>query len=271
MTNGKRHSSALPKVIVAVVIALLLGGTAAWWWWTGGSHGRPAPPPQTYPSRPETSQPATSEPPAANQGSVLEQQFEAVEQLLKSLPSGNIAFNSPTTMRLGDSYKVELLLSASKTVEELQRELRRRLSTEGELEGKSIRIAPQMEAVLSGQNFQILAVRPPVQSVSPERVTTWQWDVIPQKGGTQTLYLQINAILQVDHTSVPRSIRTYAKSIQVNVSWNLRMSGFLRENWQWLWAAVVVPVVAAGWARWRKRRKERQVKAAKTSDRPRAS
>ena len=37
-------------------------------------------------------------------------------------------------------------------------------------------------------------------------------------------------------------VRTFDRTIEVKVSVGQRLAGFVGNNWQWLWAVVVVPV-----------------------------
>jgi hypothetical protein len=82
--------------------------------------------------------------------------------------------------------------------------------------------------------------------------------VTPKAGGQQQLHLVLN--VSVEGTS--RMIRSFERTIVVNVSWGQRLSGFASDNWQWLWAVIVVPI--GGWL-WRRRNAAR---AGKTSQPP---
>jgi len=200
-----------------------------------------APPPQSSaaPSRPSGA--VRAMPPGVD---------AALDRVLGGWTTGNIAFNVPTTMRLGQTYPIHLLLSPRKSVEELQQEL---LSAthEGILQGAQISIAPVMEARLTGQGFEITAVTPERQTVSPEANTDWQWDVTPKNGGTGVLHLTLSAILNVNNGSLPHAIQTFDREITVQVTWAQRLSGFVGTNWQWLGTVIVVPL--GGWL-WSRRR-----------------
>jgi hypothetical protein len=177
--------------------------------------------------------------------------FSAVDDLLAQLPLGRIVFNVPSTMALAQSYEIKLLLSASRSLEELQKEL------PGKIEGAEIRIAPKMEARLTGQDFTISAVKPEIQGVSGQETTEWEWEVRPLSSGAHQLHLTINVILFVNGVETPRSITTFDKKITVEVSLGQRVFSFIANNWQWLWTAVLIPVVAWLW----KKKKTRQAGA----------
>lgn len=157
------------------------------------------------------------------------------------MPLGNILYNVPGSMALEESYEIKLLLSPSKSLDELQKEL------PGKTEGAQIRIANKMEARLTGQDFTITAVSPEIQGVSGQETTEWDWEVKPTSGGLHNLHLTINVILLINGNETPRSIKTFDKQITVQVGFGHVVSSFIANNWQWLWTAVLIPIAAWLW------------------------
>jgi hypothetical protein len=51
---------------------------------------------------------------------------------------------------------------------------------------------------------------------------------------------------------MPRVIRTFEETIAVNVTLSQRVSSFFANNWQWLWTAILIPII--GWLISRRRR-----------------
>jgi prepilin-type N-terminal cleavage/methylation domain-containing protein len=182
-------------------------------------------------------------------------EFVAIDRALESLPLGNIAFSVSTVMILNRAEDVHLLLSPSMSIEELEKRLVETLRRETQVEGMQIRIAPRMEARLSGTNFSILGLTPEVQPVAWNQPTEWRWEVRPTEPGSQALHLTLTALLQIEGKDSMRAIRTFDRDIQVQVTWPQRISGFVAENWQWLWTTVAAPI--ALWV-WNKRRKKQR-------------
>jgi len=89
----------------------------------------------------------------------------AIDRVLGGWTTGSIAFNVMSTMRLGETYPIHLLLSRRKSVQALQQELQT-ATHEGTVQGAQISIAPEMEARLTGQGFEITAVTPERQTVN---------------------------------------------------------------------------------------------------------
>jgi hypothetical protein len=175
---------------------------------------------------------------------------ESVDELLAELETASAAFNSPASMNLGDSTEVELLVSRELSVEELQAELEQ----SGELEGEQVRVSDTMEAQLAGVGFAIQEITPAVQLVAGEGSTRWLWAVEATKEGQQRLHLTLSAIIDRDGRDRQYTIRTFARTLDVDVTLQDRLNGFFGDNWQWLWAALFVPLV--GWLLQRRRHRK---------------
>jgi hypothetical protein len=174
---------------------------------------------------------------------------ELVDQIFRKLDWGNIAFNAPATMRYSQPHPVELLLSPSLSVADLQAQLQEKAGTES----ARVRISNRMEAQLTGRGFTIQAQGPDLQAVTSQQITRWKWDVTPTEHGRQMLHLALSAHIDVAGRDTPLVVRTYDREIQVDITVPQRVSGFIGQNWQWLWAAIVVPIAGYLWKRKRKR------------------
>ena len=138
-------------------------------------------------------------------------QLAAIDQLLATLPLASIAFNAPTSLPLGNSTVIELLLSMQHSIERRQA----MIVAVGEREGASIRVSHLMEARLSGVGFKIEAITPETQTVSEQDTTEWQWEIEATWLGTQHLHLTLSALLSVADEQLPRAIRTFQQTIEV--------------------------------------------------------
>ena len=169
-----------------------------------------------------------------------------VDRILESMQWGNIVFNAPQAMRLRETRRVHLLLGPSQTVEELED----MLSSSDTLMHARVRFANRMQAKLTGDGFEVKPITPELQAASARDVTEWKWDVIASEAGEHELHLVLNAIIEVEGKDLPRAIKTFDQVIVVQVSIGQRISGFVSENWKWLWTAILVPL--AGWL-WKRR------------------
>jgi prepilin-type N-terminal cleavage/methylation domain-containing protein len=171
-----------------------------------------------------------------------------VGEIVKELEWGNIVFNAPESMRFEETKTIELLLSASVSVQELQAQL----NEVGEIESETVQISNRMEARLSGKGFEIEALVPDVQAVNSEGVTQWKWYVTPEDYGLQHLHLSLSAIIIVSGRDAPYVIKTFEHTIDVEVTPAQLISGFFSKHWKWLWAAILVPVAGYVWKRYGK-------------------
>ncbi len=175
-----------------------------------------------------------------------------VDRLLDEMEFGNIAFNAPTNINIDDSPQIRLILSLAATIEKLKQSI----TEEGEKLGATIKVSDRMEARLSGYMFQITAITSEMQAVSKSQQTEWKWEIHPKDEGKHDLHLTLTALLEVNGHTTPRMIRTFDKIIEVNVTSTQKINLFFENNWRWLWAAVLVPII--GWF-WRvKKMKEKR-------------
>jgi hypothetical protein len=90
-----------------------------------------------------------------------------------------------------------------------------------------------------------------VRAQLPSENHTMEWEVTNQ-ASAQTLHLALSAHIDVAGRDAPLVVRTFDRDIQVDITIPQRVSGFIQKNWQWLWAAIVVPIVGYLWKRRKK-------------------
>jgi len=174
-----------------------------------------------------------------------------VDRILKKLDLGNIAFNTPKTMKVGDQETVTLLLSP----EETAKDLAKALGTDGGAveTAERVRVAPEMEANLRGQGFKIEAVTPARQAVSTLQRTKWSWTIVPTKKGKQKLDLTLSARINVEGKDTPFVVQTFARTIVVKVGPLDTIKKLWKDHGEWLWTGILLPVGAWLWNRRKKK------------------
>ena len=187
-----------------------------------------------------------SRPPLSQPGPPVEDRLGAIDRILEKLEFGNIAFNAPKTINLRDTAVIQLMLGLETPIDQLKQII----EAAGEKQGAQIRVSDRMEARLSGPNFAITTITPEIQAISRSNITEWKWEVKPTSDGRHYLHLTLSALLSVNGASTPRVVRTFDQVIEVEVVWYQRIESFFDKNWQWLWAAILVPI--AGWL-WKRR------------------
>jgi hypothetical protein len=184
---------------------------------------------------------------ASNDTDVLQQ---AVDQAVSRLRKAQAAFNTPSDIPMGAPQSVSLVMSfdiAGATLEE-------GIATQGPTTSAEIRAAPEMQAVLVGSSgLTVRALQPdPKQAIPSHGKTEWDWEVEGSAAGPQLLTLSISAVLSAPN-SPEYAIQTFKRKLNVTVSNTSRVSGFIGNNWQWLWAVIVVPLAGYTWGKVRKR------------------
>ena len=170
-----------------------------------------------------------------------------IDKALNEMETANIVFNVPTKINIDDSPEIQLILSLSETIEEVKKSL----LAEGEKVGANIRVSQIMEADLSGQMFDIDEITPKRQAISQLERTEWKWEIMPKEKGDLKLHLTLTAIIEVDGEKTQRTIKTFDKLVEVKVLPKQQIISFVKGNWEWLWAAILVPL--AGWF-WKKKK-----------------
>lgn len=216
-----------------------------------------APPEPTQRRSPPSPLPTPGPPPIAPRPVPIPPDLKAtLEEAFQRLAAAAIAFNAPATMRFEETSLIELLLSLTESIEDLKRQL----TAQGERQGFAVRAGAQMEATLRPAKesaFKVVPARPEIQNLRGEERTQWLWRVTPLEWGPQELDLTVSAIYQVDGRDGKRPVRVFAHKIQVDITTWEQGKWFAKNNWQWAWTALLVPVLAWVWALVRSARRRR--------------
>ena len=225
-----------PAILILSAVALLLTACGL----QGGAAPAPsrAPAVAPAPSRAPATAPAPSPAPPSDA-------YASVDRALAALNTANIAFNTPDKINLHETAQIELLLSLQKTAAELSATIQ----SAGQKQSDSVQASSRMDARLSGSDFQITAITPEEQAIGSVDTVQWQWEIKPLATGRHRLHLTLTALLDIDGSTTRRAIRTFDKEIEVEVTIGQSAKGFLDSNWQWLWAAIMVPIAGFLWKR----------------------
>ena len=144
---------------------------------------------------------------------------------------GRLLFNPPDRMRLGDTERVEVRLTRTLT---LDAELLKDLRGHGEPQLEEIPTSPLMAVTLKGDGFQITPYSDEEQSVTPEGITTWEFDIRALKRGQQRLVISVSLRIPVAGQPLERkSIPVREATIDVQVGAPALIAHFVSANWQW--------------------------------------
>ena len=172
----------------------------------------------------------------------------AVDQILSQLVLGDVAFNAPEKINIEDTVSIRVALSPDQGAAAVSA----RIEEPGKRIAETLQVSNLMQARLTGEGFKIVAVTPEKQAVS-SGITEWLWDVTPLEEGKHQLTLSMDALITVNGEVVPKTLRTYRKPIDVDVTTAQAAGNLLSEHGKWAWSTLLLPLFA--W--FAKKRKDR--------------
>jgi len=203
--------------------------------------------------------------PGATQPSVQPTtEFTQVDNLIANALQGNMAYTTPTSMALDETQTIQLLISPSLSVEELEKQIQA-TSTANPVEGAQIKISPRMRAELTvgdPDSFIIQALHAdPEQLISNLEPTEWKWLIQAKKEGRHVLTLTVYRLVEYQGKEYWRA-KSYQRDIHVNVTLPALLSRF---DWKWLFGLIVPAVLVPLFWRWVDQRSKAS-KASKARD-----
>ena len=129
--------------------------------------------------------------------------------LMSSLRTVPIAHETPKAAQFGRAFTVTLAVDA--TGDDSAADA---LSGTGNVVEGEAQISSSVTALVSGQSFDVEAITPETQLISPMTENVWRWKVTPTAVGNQELVIELFALL--DGQALP--LRTFRDEVQVDVS-----------------------------------------------------
>lgn len=133
----------------------------------------------------------------------------ADSSLMSSLRTVPIAHETPSQAQFGREFTVTLALDATGDDSAIDA-----LPGNGNVVEGEARISSSVTALVSGETFEVRAITPETQLISPMTENVWRWKVTPTATGKQELVIELFANL--DGQALP--LRTFRDEVEVNVS-----------------------------------------------------
>ncbi len=182
----------------------------------------------------------------------------ALDRYLQGLRLASYAFNTPSPVRVDESFQVHAAVSPALGQPELRALLVEKLARPGDAISSSVvRYAPQMKATLDGGGvFDVSAASggSDVRELGPSLHAVWTWNVSPREPGkSQPLVLSFYVIPPASVAPGPVQIKVLHRRIDVDVTYPWLLDHYWDRYWKWLvgGAATVVSACFAWW--WRQR------------------
>lgn len=179
-----------------------------------------------------------------------------VRREMDKLRDSKILFNPPLEMQQGKREIVEVRISA----EDIGPVISGNLEGRGAPTVESIKVSPVMKVTMTGDEgaFELRRLNGDEEQIItgiPGRpYAEWKWEVTPLESGTHFLNIQVAAVVHIpERGEKTTDLPVAAKPIKVRVDPWFATKRFIGNNWQWLWAAIVVPAAGLFWKLKRKK------------------
>lgn len=133
----------------------------------------------------------------------------ARDDFMSSLQTVPIAHETPTRAQFGRAFEVTVAIDATGDSTAADA-----LPGRGEIVEGTAQISADVQATLSGSSFEIEAITPLIQTVSPVTENIWRWNVTPLESGAHELVIELFAL--DGNRAMP--VRTFRDDIEVQVS-----------------------------------------------------
>jgi len=180
--------------------------------------------------------------------------------MTNGLVKGNVAYTTPPQeMGWNDTTELDLVLSpsTSESIEELKQKIKEVKEEPG---GSSVDVSQRMEAVAFSDPepaFDVSSMTGESQQpIISEGDTTWRWKAVASNMGEKDLHIRLSIGLSAPQEGEQFIFRpvegldpvSFEKISVKGTPWQ-RASNFGSTNWQWIWTAILVPIVVFLWGR----------------------
>lgn len=186
-----------------------------------------------------------------NPASVVASDDETLDQQVAKLQQGNLAYNTPTTMKTGQTVHVIARIgSGSVSVSTLESGMPSGPGTQ--TVATSTPISTKMKMSLTSADFDITPLSTQEQFIADNTPTSWEWEITPKHSGTLSLHLAAT----VELNDLSKDFAAVDRTIAVQVDPVNAAENFFQANAVWA-LGVIGAAIASIWT-WLKKRKKPQ-------------
>lgn len=172
--------------------------------------------------------------------------------VLDQLEAAVMAFNIPNTADINETIFAELEVGFEMDQNEIIEHLD---STQGHLIIEDITVSKILTAELISANFNVVPLTARSQALSNKETTEWRWTLQPLDYGTHLVTLVVHAHVKVGDKETTRTIEVHNEVLEITVTAKHLIFTWLEKHWEWLFTALIFPLVAWTWNN-RKRKKK---------------
>lgn len=182
--------------------------------------------------------------------------FFPIDDILSQLSQASFAYTVPQEANIDDEVEIEMVVNPSVSVENLKQQL-----PDGQKVGQTITISKVIEAKVTSNDFSVSAITPERQAVMGNENTTWKWTLTPKSvGPNKEVKITVSAIIIVDGEKTERYLETYTGKIKVKITPQQQIAKWFKDNWQWAWGSLLIPIGGFAWAHLTKKKKRKTKK-----------
>lgn len=205
---------------------------------------------------------ASDELPDARAGLLTE-----VDRILAALPMGSAAFGVPPRMKVGERTTARLRLSSGESAATLADEIRRLSPDVAAVLSDPVRVHTVMLARLDGTaglEIRLLGGQEE-RTLATAGTEEWVWEVTAVQPGAESVHLELFAVIEVQGEQRKNLRRSWDAVVAVAVpppaptsspSIGSGLLAWAGKNFQWLWAAILVPLGGLAYRTYQARRRK---------------
>ena len=190
-----------------------------------------------------------------------------VDRILAGLPLGSAAFGVPPQMKVGERTTARLRLSLGESAATLAAEIGRLSPDAAAVLSDPVRVHTVMLARLdgtSGLEIRLLGGQEE-RTLDSAATEEWVWEVTAVQPGAENVHLELFAVIEVQGEQRKNLRRSWDAVVAVEVpplppvlpasKWSALLA-WVGKNFQWLWAAILVPLFGVAYRTYQARRRK---------------
>lgn len=163
---------------------------------------------------------------------------EKTESFTQKLFSAKLAFAMKDKANINEDIKAQLLIDPREEIKNLENQL----TVDGAPLVKTIKVSKIVKATLTAPDFDITKITEEEQVLSDAGPTEWLWKLSPKSSGKHEVNLSVTAVVKLDGRESKHHLRTFDKTVTVEVTSKQLIIDWLEENYKWIISTLIIPV-----------------------------
>lgn len=162
---------------------------------------------------------------------------EKVSSFTQKLFNAKLAFAMKEKANIDEDIKAQLLIDPKQSSS-----LEGSLNVEGTPLVKTIKVSKIVKATLTAPDFDIARITDEEQILSDDAPTEWLWKLNPKSAGKYEVNLSVTAIIKLDGRESKHHLRTFDKTVIIEITKKQILSEWIKENYKWLVSTLLIPI-----------------------------